>query len=125
MKNLRNLKSGGINRHVYYGCSRSKDRNCKREYINEKDLIKQFEKLIDRIDIDETGIREKIKEEVSRFKKFQQSILGIKEEITVADVDMRNYAKYVLREGKNIEKRELLVNLKSTLILEDKEITIA
>jgi hypothetical protein len=38
----------------------------------EVDLIAQFEQLLDKIDIDEIGIREKIKYEVERIKKFQQ-----------------------------------------------------
>lgn len=64
------------------------------------DLIQQFQNLIDKIDIDEIGIRGKIKEEVERFKKFQQSMLGRKDKIRVEDIEIRNYAKYLLREGK-------------------------
>lgn len=97
-----------------------RDRDCKCGYINEVDLLKQFEGLIDKIDIDEIGIKEKIKEEVSRFKKFQQSLLGTKKKIVVADIDIRNYAKYVLQEGKDIEKRELLSCLQSKLVLKNK-----
>ena len=83
------------------------DKECKCGYINEIELLKQFEKLIEKIDIDEIGIKEKIKAEVERFKKFQQVILGVKGEVVVADIDIRNYAKYVLRGGKDLEKREL------------------
>lgn len=79
---------------------------------------------MDIISIDEIGVKEKIKSEVGRFKSFQQSILGIKTKILVADVDIRNYAKYLLREGANIEKRELLSCLKSKLILRDRKITL-
>jgi len=35
---------------------------------------------------------------------------------------MRVFAKYVLMEGSALEKRELLANLKSKLILKDKKI---
>jgi len=45
---------------------------------------------------------------VERIKKFQQGVLGIKGKIVVRDVNIRNYAKYVLREGQDVEKRELL-----------------
>ena len=115
-------QNGNIHRYVYYGCTKVRDRNCKCGYINEKDLIKQFEYLIDDIDIDEIGIKGKIKEEVTRFKKFQQSLLGVKENIRIDDIDIRNYAKYVLREGQDIEKRELLGCLKGKITLQNKVI---
>jgi hypothetical protein len=115
-------KNGNIHRHVYYGCTKARDGNCKCGYINEEDLLKQFEQLMDKIDIDEIGIKEKIKQEVERFKKFQNIVFGIKEKITIVDIDIRNYAKYILKEGNGVEKRELLSCLKSKLVLQDKKI---
>lgn len=121
---FKKLKGGGARRHVYYGCTKVRDRNCKCGYINETDLIKQFEDLIDSIDIDEIGIKEKIKEEVERFKKFQRSLLGKATKVTVADIDIRNYAKYLLKEGKSVEKRELLSCLNSRIVLDSKQVRI-
>jgi len=76
-------KNGNVHRYVYYVCSRTRDRKCKGGYINEVDLLKQFGVLIEKIDIDEIGIKQKIKEEVGRIKKFQQVLLGKKEEIKI------------------------------------------
>ncbi len=121
---FKKLKNGNINRHVYYVCSKSKDRNCKGGYINEEDLIKQFEKLLNQIDINEIGMRDKIKVEVERIKKFQQSVLGIKQEIQIQDIDVRNYAKFILKDGLIQEKRELLGCLKSKILLRDKVISL-
>ena len=59
---------------------------------------------MDKIDIDEIGIKEKLKTEVERIQKFQLILLGTKEKIQIADIDIRNYAKYILREGRDIEK---------------------
>lgn len=117
-------KNGNVHRHVYYGCTRSKDKNCRGGYINEPDLIKQFEQLMDTIDLNEIGIKDKLKNEVERFKKFQRSVLGNDKKIVIGDVDIRNYAKYVLRDGADIEKRELLGCLKSKLVLSDKTISL-
>ena len=117
-------KNGNVHRHVYYGCTKSKDKNCKGGYINEVELIKQFEELMDQIDIDEIGVKERIKLEVERFKKFQQSILGVKTKIEIIDVDIRNYAKYLLQEGTDIEKRELLSQLQSRLVLKDRKLDL-
>lgn len=63
--------------------------------------------------------------QIGRFKKFQRAVLGNKEKIEVGDVDIRNYAKYVLRDGADVEKRELLGCLKSKIMMKDKEIYIA
>ncbi len=117
-------KNGNVHRHVYYGCGKSKDKNCKCGYINEIDLLKQFEDLMDKIDIDEIGIKEKIKDEVERFKKFQRVLLGKAGQVAVKDIDIRNYAKYLLKEGKDVEKRELLSCIKSRILLKQKEILL-
>ncbi len=118
-------KNGNIHRHVYYGCNKSKDPSCKSGYINEIDLIEKFIGLIDTIDIDEIGIKEKIKAEVERFKKFQQAILGVKAKVEIAELDIRNYAKYLLREGADVEKRELLGCLRSKIVLSEKIISLS
>ena len=113
-------KNGNIHRYVYYGCTRSKDKNCKCGYIEEKELIKQLEELIDKIDLDEIGIKEKIKIEVERFKKFQRLLLENTDKTVIKDIDIRNYAKYILREGADVEKRELLGCLRSKILIKNK-----
>jgi DNA invertase Pin-like site-specific DNA recombinase len=113
-------KNGNIHRYVYYGCTKFKDKHCKCGYINEEDLIEQFVALMDKINLDELGIKEKIKAEVERVKKFQRVILGTKEKIEVKDIDIRNYAKYVLKEASDLEKRELLGCLKSKVVINNK-----
>ena len=117
-------KNGNVHRHVYYGCNKSRDRNCIGGYINEIDLIKQFEDLMDMIDIHEIGIKQRIKEEVERFKKFQHMLSGKSTKLSVNDIDIRNYAKYLLREGKDVEKRELLSCLRSRIKLANKIICL-
>jgi DNA invertase Pin-like site-specific DNA recombinase len=116
---FKKLKDGSVNRHVYYICSKSKDRNCKCSNINEEDLLKQFEQLMDKIDLDEIGIKERIKVEVGRFKKFQKFVLANNDKIEIGDIDIRNYAKYILREGLILEKRELLSCLKGKITLKN------
>jgi len=115
-------KNGNIHRHVYYGCTKVRDRDCKCGYINEEDLVAQFQKLMDKINLDEVGIKEKIKSEVERIKKFQYSVLGKKEKIRIDDIDIRQYSKYLLQEGTPIEQRELLSCLKSKLMLKEKTV---
>lgn len=118
-------QNGNVHKYIYYGCSRSKDKSCKAKYIEEKDLIQQFSNLMDKIDLDEIGMKEKIKVEIERHKKFQSGLLGQKvDKIKADDIDIRNYAKYLLREGSMWEKRELLYCLKSRIQLGEKKISI-
>lgn len=118
-------KNGNIHRYCYYGCTKARDKNCKSGYINEDELIKQFEDLMETVDLDESGIREKIKAEVERFKSFQRGLLGLKEKINVADIEVRNYAKYLLREGSVTEKRELLGCVANKILLSYKQISLS
>ncbi len=122
---FKKLKDGSVNRHIYYGCTRSKDKNCKCGYINEIELIQQFENLIDQVNINEIGMKEKIKYEVERIKRFNQSVLNTKQQIQIKDVDIRDYAKFILKDGLVEEKRELLTCFKNKITLRDKEIFIS
>ena len=121
---FKKLKDGGVNRHVYYFCSKARNIDCKNKAINEPSLIEELIKLMDTVDLDELGVRGRIEEEIKRFNKFRSGVLGHKQEKVTIDVDIRNYTKYLLKEGTLIEKRELLFFLKSKLILKDKKIIL-
>ena len=121
---FKTLKNGSVNRHVYYGCAKSKDINCIGGYINEEDLIKQFELLLGEINLDEVEMKTKIKLEVDRFKKFRQLISNYKDKISTDVIDIKHYAEYILKNGTNLEKRELLECIKGQIILENKVIRI-
>ena len=41
------------------------------------------------------------------------------------DIDMKNYAKYLLRDGNLFEKRELLSHLKDRLVIKEKVLVLA
>jgi hypothetical protein len=62
-------------------------------------------------------MREKITSEVKRIKKFQRMLLGTTSEIYIKDIDVRNYAKFILQEGSIEEKREFFGCLKSDLVV--------
>lgn len=119
------LKDGTHAKYIYYGCSRGKDRHCKNTYIRERDLVRQLIEIIDKVDIDALGIRCRLEDELKRFSKFQRIVLGSQRDEGLEkqeEVNVRTYAKYLLREGTMTEKRHLLGNLKSKLIYEDKTI---
>jgi site-specific DNA recombinase len=119
------LKDGTHARYIYYSCSRARDRNCKNKYIREEDLIKELLKILDQININELGMRQKLENEIARFNIFQRSVLGSTDKIKdTEDTDIRNYAKYILKEGAVSEKRELLGNLRSRIVYKDKKLTL-
>lgn len=119
------LKDGTNAKYIYYSCSKARDRNCKNMYIREEDLILELLKILDKVNINELGMRKKLEDEIARFNIFQRSVLGAKEKIkTDAETDIRNYAKYILKEGTTIEKRELLANLRSRIEYKDKKLSL-
>lgn len=122
---FKKLKDGGTNRHVYYFCTKARNIDCKNPPINEPSLIDELVLLVDKIDLDHLGIKTKIEQEISRFNKFRIGVLGQKNKLHTTEIDIRNYAKYLLREGTIYEKRELLSFLKSKLLLKDKKIILA
>jgi hypothetical protein len=70
-------------------------------------------------------MRQKLEDEIARFNIFQRSVLGATDKIkNNKDTDIRNFAKYILKEGTVGEKRELLANLRSRIIYKDKELTL-
>jgi site-specific DNA recombinase len=122
---FKKLKNGGVARYVYYGCTKARGVDCKCGYTEERELLKQFNELIEKINLNEIEVKEKIKYDVERFSKLQKFLLGTKEKIDIPNIDVRGYAKYVLKEGTDIEKRELLGCLKSKILLSNKTITLS
>ncbi|MBU3668929.1 MAG: recombinase family protein [Candidatus Taylorbacteria bacterium] len=122
---FKKLKNGGVARYVYYGCTKARGVDCKCGYTEEKEVLKQFSDLIENIDLNEIEIKEKIQQDVERFSKLQKFLLGTKDKVDIPSIDVRGYAKYVLKEGSDIEKRELLGCLKSRICLANKKICLS
>jgi DNA invertase Pin-like site-specific DNA recombinase len=120
------LKDGTNAKYIYYSCSKSRDRNCKNKYIREEELVDELFKIIDKLSMNELGMRMKLEEEIKRFNRLQRLATKGKPKMQIDEDDIatREYAKYVLREGTAIEKRELMGHLRSRLLLNDKKITL-
>ena len=119
---FKHQKNGNVNRYVYYKCTRTRDQDCPCGFINEEDLVVQLQDLMDDLEIQTVPMKEKITAEVQRFKKFEQMLLGTKTAVAVKDIDIRNYAKFILIEGSMDEKREFLRCLKSEILLDNKRV---
>jgi hypothetical protein len=123
------LDDGTTSRYVYYGCSRSKDHHCKTQYVREENLIEQLAALIDQIDLNELGVLDRLEREIERHQKFQRSVMGVleveTEDAKAKDVNLRNYIKYLLKEGSLIEKREMMACFKTKLVMENKVLALS
>lgn len=122
---FKHQKNGNVNRYIYYKCTRTRDQNCTCGFINEDNLVEQLKDLIDDLEIQTVPMRDKISSEVQRFKKFEQMLLGGKTPVSVKDIDIRNYAKFILQEGSLEEKREFMRCLKSEILLKNKKIYLS
>lgn len=121
---FKKLKNGDHNRHVYYGCTKAKDKNCKSGYISEAELIKKLSNLIDDINLDDLNIKKQIKDEIVRYKKFNNYLLGEKINIDISDIDIRKYVKFLIANGNIEEKRQIILSFNSLITIKNKEVFI-
>lgn len=122
-EHYKRLKDGSQSRYVYYGCNRTKGLTCPNVFIREELLVKQLANIVDQISLDELGIRKLFGDEADRMMNFHHQVMGLsREELTdkQKDVDLKEYAKYLLARGSMEEKRTLLSNLRTRLVLRNR-----
>lgn len=121
---FKKIKAGGVNRYVYYRCTKSKDRKCKNPAINEPDLIKALLELIDSLSLDEVKLTAKLNLEIQKFKKLQAMFLGKKRSNKIEVIDLQDYAKFILKEGSILEQRSVLACVTNDLTLRDGKVCL-
>lgn len=121
---FKKIKAGGVNRYVYYRCTKSKDRKCKNPAINETDLIEALLEMIDTLKLDQIKLTAKLNLEIQKFKKLQAMFLGRKKTDSIEPIDLKDYAKFVLKEGTVLEQRSVLDCIGSQLLLQNRQIEV-
>ena len=121
---FKNISDGSVHQYIYYSCTRNKDHNCANPYLREDHLITQLAEIIDTLDINELGARHLIDREIEKHNKIRKELLGISGKEKIPEIKVKDFAKYLLKEGTSLEKRELLQNLKNRIILKDKKVTL-
>jgi hypothetical protein len=121
---FKNISDGSIHQYIYYSCTKHKDHNCKNPYVREDNLISQLEEIIDSLDINELGAQRMIEREMIKYNKIRNGLMGLRGKEKAPEIHVKDFAKYLLREGTMLEKRELLQNLKNRIVMKDKRITI-
>lgn len=121
---IKELKDGRINTHVYYRCTKFKNRDCPNESVNENILIDEMLPIIDKMNLDKSELGQKLEKEIIRYSLFQTGVL--KQELIQSkkhkDIKIKTFAKYLLQHGALTEKREVLSSIKSKIFLKDKKL---
>lgn len=121
---FKKLLNGGVNRHVYYRCTKAKDRNCKNPALNEAELIESLLDMVDTLNINKVKLTAKLDVEIQKFKKLQAMFLGKKKTEKIEPIDLKDYTKFVLKEGSPLEQRSILECISSELVLKNKTIKV-
>lgn len=116
---IKKLKNGKSLSYIYYGCTKSKDKNCKNSYVREEIIIKQLIELLDKIEINEESINDRLKLEIDRFNSFYKLIYKDDNQ-NKKEVDVKDYIKHVLINGNVDEKREIVRCFGNRIYLENK-----
>lgn len=123
---IKELKDGGFNAHVYYRCTKMKDRDCPNESVKESILIDEMCPIIDKMSLDKSELKHKLQEEVARYTLFQTGVLGVNLEKAKKqkNISIKTFAKHMLKHGTVMQKREILSCIKSKILLRDKKLTM-
>jgi site-specific DNA recombinase len=123
---MKELKDGSFNAHIYYRCTKVKNRECPNESVKESMLIEEMLPIIDKLNLDKTELKQKLEKEVTRYALFQTGVLNqeLKQSKKHKDINIKIFAKYMLQHGTMIEKREVLSCIKSKILLKDKKLAM-
>ena len=121
---FKKLMNGGVNRHVYYRCTKAKDRDCKNPALNETELIESLLEMVDTLNINKVKLTAKLDVEIQKFKKLQAMFLGKKKTEKIEPIDLKDYTKFVLKEGSPLDQRSILECISSELVLKSKKIQL-
>ncbi len=97
---------------------------CKNPAINETDLIEALLEMIDTLKLDQVKLTAKLNLEIQKFKKLQAMFLGIRKADSIEPIDLKDYAKFVLKEGTVLEQRSVLECIINGLVLQNKRIKL-
>jgi len=123
---IKELRDGGFNAHVYYRCTKLKNRDCQNEMVKENILIDEMLPIIDKMSLDKSELKQKLQEEVARYALFQTGVLGVdlNQSKKHKDISIKTFAKHMLQHGTMLQKREVLGCIKSKILLKDKKLSV-
>jgi DNA invertase Pin-like site-specific DNA recombinase len=115
-------KTGQTARYIYYHCTQGRDFFCPEPYIREEKLVEAFLNLLDKITLEAIESHEALHKELDKFRRLSSAVMGYTDITDQTEVNLHNFAKYILIEGKRGEKRALISCIKETIYLKNKEL---
>lgn len=81
---------------------------------------------MDKLTFDQVSAKEKLKNELGRFQRFNSAVFGqkIDNKLEIEQASIKNFVRYIFQDGTREEKRELLSCLDTTLYLSNKKIEV-
>jgi len=86
--------------------------------------MNEISKHLDTISLNELGVRIQIEEETERFRKLQGIAGKTVVAINAENIDIKSYARHLLAEGCDSEKRKLLSTMRSMLIYRNQKLEV-
>lgn len=121
----RKLNNGSHKKHVYYHCIRPLYAECGEPYISEGEITKQLTRVIEDLDLSKFSLGEKLQGGLLEYQKVTKEILRQQNvDFDETKVDFKSYSKYVLNEGSNTDKHELLAGLNLPLFVENRSVIL-
>ena len=119
----RKLKDGGVNRHVYYHCTKSaKDYDCPERSITAKLITEQILVMIEEGLFDDIDPTEMLFKRIEQHKRITSQLIKDHGLDMSERVHFRNYASYVLKQGTLSEQDGLIRGLNLPLFVKGKKI---
>ncbi len=114
---------GGLNRHVYYRCTKSaKDPDCKERSITANMITEQILAMVDNGDFDDIEPTEQLFNKIEHYKRVTGQLIKDYGIDASEKTHFRNYASYVLKQGTLNEQDGFIRGLNLPLFVSDKKI---
>jgi DNA invertase Pin-like site-specific DNA recombinase len=126
---IRNRKHGQPRRHVYYHCTRIKDPNCKEPFLTEKELTNSIANYINFMAMSHpqtVKLSKILLHKIEEYKNIREQVL-LQENISSKTevLPLKDYAKYVIENGSDEDKRDLSTVFGKQLYVHNKNICSA
>lgn len=125
---VKRLRDGTVKRYVYYHCTKQLGQPCRASFLREEQLVEQLIGIVDKIDLDELGTTEIVRAEMEKLQHLLAVVSKLdsnqQNTFIMPKLDVRACARLILQEGSKDDKRKLLEQLKSRIILKDDRLIV-
>lgn len=112
---------GGMNRHVYYHCSRQVDYSCPEPYLREDKLVEELLLRVNEITPDNQNVEPGLLNAMGKF----ETIAKITNQNFDSAKSFHEYAQYVLVAGTDFEKTRLIRNISTKLSIHNRTLIVS